>query len=147
MSKNKMPSIDDLLNPTVQEPEKPSAAQLRQTASKPAKTNASKSVSSQKSKTASVKASKKVNRTTGVADVMLTDQRKTFSVYVDTGIQMQLDLLKMRLRMMGVDARDASKSLMVEAGLLLLLQDFEANPEQSFLLEQARLQASKRASQ
>ncbi len=147
MSKKKMPSIDDLLNPITQEapPPKSTAAQLRENTSKPAKTNASKPANTQTRKPARTQKSKKPDLQSGVANVSLTGQRKTFSVYVDTGIQMQLDLLKMQLRMMGVDARDASKSLMVETGLLLLLRDFEENQEGSFLFQQAKEQASKRA--
>lgn len=67
------------------------------------------------------------------ASIELSGDRRNFSTYIDTAIAPYLDATRAQLLMMGVGQGMVSKTDVVEAALVMLLEDFQANGENSYL--------------
>lgn len=70
---------------------------------------------------------------------VLKGQRKSFSSYLDIGLVEKLEEVRDELkRRTNMTAYQASKSLILEAAITLIIADFEENLDDSFLVEYAK---------
>ncbi len=68
--------------------------------------------------------------------VQLTGQSRPFTAHIDTGLLLELDVVKTQLRRLtNMGAHDTSKRLILEAALINSLNDFHANGKNSFLFK------------
>lgn len=70
---------------------------------------------------------------------VLRGQRKSFSSYLDIGLVEKLEDVRDKLkRRTNMTAYQASKSLILEAAITLIIADFEMNGDESFLVKYAK---------
>jgi hypothetical protein len=66
--------------------------------------------------------------------IQLSGQSRAFTAHIDTGLLLELDVVKTELRRLtNMNAHDTSKRLILEAALRNLIDDFYANKEASYL--------------